>query len=475
MAAGSMAKASTHEKVGHTDQGLWKHKGWQLPAYIQHVANDLKAKVGESRAVQMAVGIVKNWAAGHDGKGHKVSATTQAAAQKAVAEWEALKARAGGGKSKGKAKKLVEASEIPPTVTAENLAEMATAAAERLAMLKRAGLPLTGPGAEFDRVLVEAGAAGRRAPARTTAGTSGSARAGVMAARKRPAGVTDPNFEGKHPRGGKGSASGGKFVAKGANGTEVRAVQRRVGARVDGAFGDKTKAAVERFQRQHGLQIDGIVGRQTLAALRGRRDAKRVKVGALTAADRSFLTGHVRGKGRRRANATSASTKTTTTSMTPGGRTKTTTTLVEAVAPAALLDRVNGLELGEIARLPDGSAVKHHASEDGRKLWTVGRPSTYAPDGVSWHTDTPHRTAVEAVADALTRSAGSTDPAALGGPTRFGTYSRVTVNGTPARFAGVTADGRPLVRYDSARSSSGPVVVAWPEIAPAPRLLEAAG
>lgn len=96
--------ALAHEKVGHTEQGLWHHKGWQLPALIQHVANDLKESGhDESRAIQLAVGIVKNWAAGHDGKGNKVSAETQAKAAAAIAEWEALKAKSGAGKERRRA------------------------------------------------------------------------------------------------------------------------------------------------------------------------------------------------------------------------------------------------------------------------------------------------------------------------------------------------------------------------------------
>jgi HK97 family phage prohead protease len=67
----------------------------QLPAYIQHVANRLRAQGHpESQAVHMAVGIVQDWAAGHDGHGNAVSADVQAAAVKAVAEWEALRAAA---------------------------------------------------------------------------------------------------------------------------------------------------------------------------------------------------------------------------------------------------------------------------------------------------------------------------------------------------------------------------------------------
>lgn len=96
-----MVATVTHEKVGHTGQGLWKHKGWQLPALVQHVANDLIHERGmtESHAVEMAVGIVKNWAHGHDGHGHKVHPDTQAKAIAAVAEWEKLKARTHAGRS----------------------------------------------------------------------------------------------------------------------------------------------------------------------------------------------------------------------------------------------------------------------------------------------------------------------------------------------------------------------------------------
>jgi HK97 family phage prohead protease len=87
-----MAATETHEKVGHTGQGLWHHKGMQLPAYVQHVANDLiQSGHPESEAVQMAIGIIKNWA--HGGGGN-VTAETRAKAVAALAEWERLKAQA---------------------------------------------------------------------------------------------------------------------------------------------------------------------------------------------------------------------------------------------------------------------------------------------------------------------------------------------------------------------------------------------
>ena len=92
------ATASTvHEPIGApSGPGLWHRKGLQLPAYIQHVAHHLIGQGhDESRAIGMAVGIVKDWAEGHDGHGNKTHPDVQAAAAKAIAEWEALKAGSG--------------------------------------------------------------------------------------------------------------------------------------------------------------------------------------------------------------------------------------------------------------------------------------------------------------------------------------------------------------------------------------------
>jgi hypothetical protein len=99
MAVDSMKKAMTHEPIGH--EGLWKTPGEQMPAYMQHVRNHLMASQGldESTASRMAVGIVKNWAHGHPSGGEKkVHPDTVAAAQLAVKEWEALKAKHNKGK-----------------------------------------------------------------------------------------------------------------------------------------------------------------------------------------------------------------------------------------------------------------------------------------------------------------------------------------------------------------------------------------
>jgi len=90
MAKDSLVKASTPEPFSKSKTSNWVARGGGLPDYIQHIAHDLVEKRGmdESKAIQMAIGIAKNWAAG---KGN-VDATTRAAAAKAVSEWEKLKA-----------------------------------------------------------------------------------------------------------------------------------------------------------------------------------------------------------------------------------------------------------------------------------------------------------------------------------------------------------------------------------------------
>ena len=92
--------STVHEPFGSpSGPGLWHHKGLQLPAYIQHVAHHLTTQGhSESKAIGMAVGIVRNWAEGHDGRGNKVHPDVQAAAVKAMAEWAAAKAVASKGR-----------------------------------------------------------------------------------------------------------------------------------------------------------------------------------------------------------------------------------------------------------------------------------------------------------------------------------------------------------------------------------------
>jgi hypothetical protein len=85
--------STTHSPLGKPGgPGLFKTKNLQLPAYIQHIAKALMRDHGftMSHAIAAAVNRVKKWAAGGGG----VSPEVRAAAAKAVAEWEAAKARA---------------------------------------------------------------------------------------------------------------------------------------------------------------------------------------------------------------------------------------------------------------------------------------------------------------------------------------------------------------------------------------------
>lgn len=93
------AASTVHHPLGRPGgPGLW-HTGKQLPAYIQNVARAFRRKgVPESQAIERAVGVVRDWASGRAPNGGKVHPDVQAAAAKAIAEWEALKAGTGGGK-----------------------------------------------------------------------------------------------------------------------------------------------------------------------------------------------------------------------------------------------------------------------------------------------------------------------------------------------------------------------------------------
>ena len=92
------AASTVHHPFGSpSGPGLFHVKGLQLPAYIQNVAHAFRRKgLSESEAIQRAIGVVKDWAAGRAPGGGHVHPDVQAAAVKAVAEWEAAKAAAHG-------------------------------------------------------------------------------------------------------------------------------------------------------------------------------------------------------------------------------------------------------------------------------------------------------------------------------------------------------------------------------------------
>ena len=80
-------------------------------------------------------------------------------------------------------------------------------------------------------------------------------------------------------------------MQKGSSGEETRTIQKAVGAKTDGQFGQQTEAAVRKFQQKHGLKVDGIVGKQTASAILGNRSASKLNTGAITSAQQSRLGG----------------------------------------------------------------------------------------------------------------------------------------------------------------------------------------
>jgi phage head maturation protease len=95
MGLASVRRALAHEPIGKPGgPGVWG-TGKQYPAYFQHIRNDLmQSGHPEAEAHSLAWGILRNFAAGHNGKGGKVSAETVAKAQAALAEMKKLQAQA---------------------------------------------------------------------------------------------------------------------------------------------------------------------------------------------------------------------------------------------------------------------------------------------------------------------------------------------------------------------------------------------
>lgn len=90
----------------------WVEKSGGLPNYICHIAKAVaRGGHGTGGAIAIAIGTAKRWAAG----GGKVSPSVRAKAGAAVAEWEALKARAHAGH-------VVKASETTRSMLSVNLA-----------------------------------------------------------------------------------------------------------------------------------------------------------------------------------------------------------------------------------------------------------------------------------------------------------------------------------------------------------------
>lgn len=79
---------------------LFNTPGAELPGYVREIARELiKQGKTKSQAIQIAIGMIKRWAAGGGG----VKPDTVAKAQRALAQWEAAKAKAHATPDKGRA------------------------------------------------------------------------------------------------------------------------------------------------------------------------------------------------------------------------------------------------------------------------------------------------------------------------------------------------------------------------------------
>jgi hypothetical protein len=92
----SIAAAGAREcslaKVPGDNNWIEKSSLGHLPNYICRVAKAMHQRRGMplGKAIQMAIGVIRDWARG----GRNVNADTRAKAAAAIAEWEAMKAEA---------------------------------------------------------------------------------------------------------------------------------------------------------------------------------------------------------------------------------------------------------------------------------------------------------------------------------------------------------------------------------------------
>jgi hypothetical protein len=96
-----MVNSRAYPDLDRSPKKNWVEKAGGLPDYIERIAKHIHYEGGKEigTAISMAISQVRKWAAGGEG----VSAKTQALASKAIAAWEALKA-------KSKAKTAVQMS-----------------------------------------------------------------------------------------------------------------------------------------------------------------------------------------------------------------------------------------------------------------------------------------------------------------------------------------------------------------------------
>lgn len=241
----------------------WVDKTGGLPLYIRAIMHALiRSGHSRERAIQLAVGTVKNWASGQG----NVSAATRARAAKAVAEWEAKKARAHS--MSASTTRTLDMAACPNCHTTLTVDLAARKKKDPNAYQSSNGLKAQGQAAD---------------------GGGG-------------------DFNSKHPRAGKGNPTGGQFITAGSTGNEARGAEEAIGAKPDGVIDAADVAKIKEFQKANGLVVDGKIGTQTADQIREgdvRKGGKRTKVkpGALLPVDRQLL----RENGVRQANTSAPS------------------------------------------------------------------------------------------------------------------------------------------------------------------------
>lgn len=243
----------------------------------------------------------------------------------------------------------------------------------------------------------------------------------------------------KHPRGGKGTKEGGRFIKKGDTGSQVATVQKAVGAAViDGSFQSNTVAAVRAFQKKHGLQVDGIVGEQTMLAIRGRYEqARKATPGAMSRSSGLSVTNTTRAKAEAKHRGVGVAPK-----RARGG-----TLLEQAFWDPFLHPRQGGGKFAEklgpargvhaLSVIPtyDGSKLKFGKSAGGSN----GARWAHHKDGSRWLVKTyrgnEDRVATELLSNAIYREMGARVPKAGRLPLHNGKHALTypTLDGKPIR------------------------------------------
>jgi hypothetical protein len=129
MSAETGALATTPHPLGKPNgPGLFHDKSLSLPPYIENIAHSLMTKRGmdKSKAIQTAIGVCQRWAAG----GGDVKPEVHAAAQAAVAAWEAAKAKARATPNKGDVKLSQPMTLLRSILDGSSAVELAQIAAE---------------------------------------------------------------------------------------------------------------------------------------------------------------------------------------------------------------------------------------------------------------------------------------------------------------------------------------------------------